>query len=64
VTDYQQVGIPSPQAGIGIPSVVDWWLGIGLLVEDETEAAAAPTKTIVKAMMRIVSFIVGNLSWI
>jgi hypothetical protein len=44
--------------------VADWWLGMGLVVEEETEAAAAPAKTIAKAMMRIVSFIVGNLIWI
>jgi hypothetical protein len=44
--------------------VADWWLAMGRAVEDETEAAAAPAKTMVKAMIRIVSFIVGNLSWI
>jgi hypothetical protein len=43
-------------------TVADWWLAIGWAVEEETEAAAAPAKTIDKAMMRIVSFIVGNLS--
>jgi len=43
-------------------TVADWWLAIGRAVEEETEAAAAPAKTIDKAMMRIVSFIVGNLS--
>jgi hypothetical protein len=42
--------------------VADWWLAMGRAVEEEIEAAAAPAKTMVKAMMRIVSFIVGNLS--
>lgn len=57
-----QVGIAGSQTGIGILSVADWWLEMGLVVDEETEAAAAPAKTIDKAMMRIVSFIVGNLS--
>jgi hypothetical protein len=35
---------------------------MGFVVEEETEAAAAPAKTMDRAMMRIVSFIVGNLS--
>lgn len=34
---------------------------MGRAVEEETEAAAAPAKTTAKAMMRIVSFIDGNL---
>jgi hypothetical protein len=34
---------------------------MGRAVVEETEAAAAPAKTTAKAMMRIVSFIVGNL---
>jgi hypothetical protein len=50
------------QTGTGIFSVADWWLAMGRAVEEETEAAAAPAKTMAMAMMRIVSFIVGNLS--
>jgi hypothetical protein len=49
--------------GIGLLSVADWWLAMGRAVEEETEAAAAPATTIDNAMMRIVSFIVGNLIW-
>jgi hypothetical protein len=60
--DPGQVGIAGSQTGTGIFSVADWWLAMGRAVEEETEAAAAPAKTMVKAMMRIVSFIVGNLS--
>jgi hypothetical protein len=56
-----QVGIAGSQTGTGILSVADWWLETGRAVEEDTEAAAAPAKTIDKAMMRIVSFIVGNL---
>jgi hypothetical protein len=44
--------------------VADWWLEMVRVVAGETEAAAAPTKTIVRAKMRRASFIVGNLSWI
>lgn len=43
--------------------MADWWLAMGRAVEEETEAAAAPANTIDKAMMRIVSFILGNLNW-
>jgi hypothetical protein len=57
-----QVGIAGSQTGTGLLTVADWWLAIGRAVDEETEAAAAPAKTIDKAMMRIVSFIVGNLS--
>jgi hypothetical protein len=65
VDDYEpgQVGIAGSQTGTGILSVADWWLATGRAVEDETEAAAAPANTIDKAMMRIASFIVGNLTW-
>jgi hypothetical protein len=45
-------------------AVADWWLGMALVVGDETEAAAAPATTTDRAKMRIASFIVGNLLWI
>ena len=61
-TTCGQVGIAGSHTGIGILSVADWWLEMGFVVEEETEAAAAPAKTMDRAMMRIVSFIVGNLS--
>jgi hypothetical protein len=42
-------------------AVAAWWLGRNLLEEDETEAAATPTKTIERARMRMASFMAGNL---
>jgi hypothetical protein len=57
-----QVQIAGSHVGIGLLSVADWWLAMGRVVVEETEAAAAPAKTTANAMMRIVIFIVGNLS--
>jgi len=58
------VGSPGAHHGIGLLAVADWWLGMALVVGDETEAAAAPATTTDRAKMRIASFIVGNLLWI
>ena len=56
-----QVGSPGAHSGIGKWAVADCWLGMALVVDDEMEAAAAPAKTTDKAMMRMASFMVGNL---
>ena len=55
-----QVGKPGAQSGTGLLAVADWWLGRMRLDEDETEAAATPTRTIERAKMRIASFMIGN----
>jgi len=54
-----QVGNPGAQSGIGLLAVAAWWLGSARL-EEETEAAATPTKTTDRAKMRTASFMIGN----
>ena len=49
---------------MGFLPVADRELDMAWVVDDEKEAAAAPTKTMDIAMMRMASFIVGNLTWI
>jgi hypothetical protein len=56
-----QVQIAGLQTGIGLLTVADWWLAMPWVVEEDTEAAAAPTKTMDKAMTRMASFIFSNL---
>jgi len=56
-----QVGTPGPHIGVGRSAVADWRLAITRVVEEETDAAATPAKTIDRAKMRIASFIFGNL---
>jgi hypothetical protein len=56
-----QVGSPGAQSGIGSVAVADWWLANGLGVEEETDAAATPAKTIERAKMRMANLMVGNL---
>jgi hypothetical protein len=41
---------------MGSPAVADWWLARPLVVEEETEAAAAPARTRERAKMRMASF--------
>jgi len=41
-------------------AVADWWLGITRVEELETEAAATPTNTTERAIMRMASFMTGN----
>ena len=55
-----QPGNPGAQVGIGLLAVTAWWLGWSERECDETEAAATPTKTTERAMMRMASFMVGN----
>jgi hypothetical protein len=55
-----QPGKPGAQVGIGLLAVMAWWLGCIAREWDETDAAATPTKTTERAMMRIASFMVGN----
>jgi len=55
-----QPGKPGAQRGTGLLAVADWWLGNVRVVEDETEAAATPTKTTVRAKVRMASFMSGN----
>jgi len=52
--------MPGPHVGVGSWAVADWWLGMACVVEDETEAAAAPAKTTARAKTRIASFMVSN----
>jgi hypothetical protein len=40
--------------------VADWWLGRIFGVEEETDAAAAPAKTMERAKMRMASFMVSS----
>ena len=49
-----------PHCGTGKLAVADWWLGMACVVEDETEAAAAPAKTTARAKTRRICFMVGN----
>jgi hypothetical protein len=49
-------GIPGPHSGTGLLAVADWWLGRARADEFDTEAAATPTKTIERAIMRMASF--------
>jgi hypothetical protein len=52
-----------PQVGRGRVSVGDWWLRKWVLdevVEEETEAAAAPAITMDRAKMRKASFMMSN----
>jgi len=49
--------------GVGKLAVADWWLATGGAVLGMA-AAAAPATTMVKAKMRMTSFIFGNLRWI
>jgi hypothetical protein len=51
------VGRPGAHSGIGIPAVAAWWLANARAVEGDTDAAAAPAKTVDRAMMRITVFI-------
>jgi hypothetical protein len=51
---------PIGHIGIGKLAVADWWLGMALVVDDETAAAAPPAMTTDRAKMRMASFIVGN----
>jgi hypothetical protein len=53
-----------PHPGTGILAVADWWLAMGGAVLDVAVAAAAPATTMVRAKMRMASFIGGNLRWI
>jgi hypothetical protein len=50
-----------PHVGIGKLAVADWWLWMGFAVLGVTAAAAAPATMMVRAKMRIASFIIGNL---
>jgi hypothetical protein len=45
-----------PQVGVGRVSVADWWLEMERTEEEETEAAAAPAMTTVRAKIRTASF--------
>jgi hypothetical protein len=40
--------------------VADWWLAMTRLEEEDTDAAATPTRTTERAKMRMASFIFGN----
>jgi hypothetical protein len=53
-----------PHAGVGMLAVADWWLVTGGAVLGVVAAAAAPATTMVRAKMRMASFIEGNLWWI
>jgi hypothetical protein len=53
-----------PQVGVGRLAVADWWLAMGCAVLGVVAAAAAAAMTMVRAKMRITSFIEGNLWWI
>jgi hypothetical protein len=50
-----------PHAGVGILAVADWWLAMGCAVLGVVAAAAAPATIMVRAKMRMASFIEGNL---
>jgi hypothetical protein len=43
-----------------LSAVADWWVGRARVEEFETEAAATPTNTTERAIMRMASFMVGN----
>lgn len=45
-----------PHIGMGIAEVADWRLVKVWVVDDETEAAAAPATTTLRAKMRTTSF--------
>jgi hypothetical protein len=45
---------------MGKLSVADWWLPMERVVEEETEAAAAPAMTTDRAKMRTASFMRSN----
>jgi hypothetical protein len=49
------------QVGIGLAAVADWWLGMVFSEVEETVAAAPPAMTMARAIMRIASFMIGNL---
>jgi hypothetical protein len=50
--------------GVGILAVADWWLAMGGAVLGVVAAAAPPATTMVRAKMRMASFIISNLQWI
>jgi hypothetical protein len=50
-----------PHAGVGRVAVADWWLAMGCTVLEVVAAAAAPATIMVRAKMRMASFIEGNL---
>ena len=52
--------MPGPHSGTGKWAVADWWLGMVDAVLGVVAAAAAPATTMVRAKMRIASFMVGN----
>lgn len=52
------------QSGIGFAAVADWWLGMAVLLEGETAAAAAPATTTERAKMRTTSFINDYLGYL
>jgi len=56
------VGTPGPHAGTGRVSVADWWLRTTRVVEEESEAAAAPAMTIERAKILTASFMMSNPS--
>jgi hypothetical protein len=56
-----QPGSPGAQVGIGNAAVADWCEAMGRVEAEDTETAATPVKMTERAMMRIPSFIVGNL---
>lgn len=41
---------------MGLAAVADWWLGMAVLDEGDTAAAAAPATTTDRAKMRTTSF--------
>jgi hypothetical protein len=49
--------------GAGNAAETARWLGVACEEEDETEAAAPPARTTVRAMIRMVSFM-GIFSWL
>jgi hypothetical protein len=59
---FGQVGNPGAQSGTGTLAVADWELTNVCGVDEETEAAATPAKTIDRAAMRMASFMFGNPS--